>query len=62
MKEDRKPGFEFGILWVEDKDEIQNKDPSFTVHEFDHVFDIKRSKEKDGILSLKVVSISSFII
>lgn len=62
MKEDSKPGFEFGILGVEDKDEIQNKDPSFTVFDYDKVFGIKQSNEKDGILSLKVVSISSFII
>lgn len=61
MKEDSKPGFEIGVLGVEDKDEIQNKDPSFTVHKYDKVFGIKRSNEKDGILSLKVVSISSFI-
>lgn len=61
MKEDSKPGFEIGILGVEDKDELQNKDPSFTIHEFNQVFGIKRSNEKDGILSLKVVSISSFI-
>lgn len=46
---------------MEDKDEIQHKDPSFTVQDqFDGVFGIKLNNEKDGILSLKVVSISSF--
>ncbi|XP_067258180.1 cadherin-5 [Chanodichthys erythropterus] len=54
VKEDSKPGFVIGILGVEDKDEIQNKDPSFTVFDYDKVFDIKLSNEKDGILSLKV--------
>lgn len=46
---------------MEDKDEIQNKDPSFTIQaEFDGVFGIKLNNEKDGSLSLKLVSISSF--
>ncbi|XP_016088948.1 cadherin-5-like [Sinocyclocheilus grahami] len=55
VKEDSKLGYEIGVLGVEDKDEIQNKDPTFTMqHEFDEVFDIKLNNEKDGILSLKV--------
>ncbi|XP_016394466.1 cadherin-5-like [Sinocyclocheilus rhinocerous] len=55
VKEDSKLGYEIGVLGVEDKDEIQNKDPTFTIqHEFDEVFDIKLNNEKDGILSLKV--------
>ncbi|XP_016105250.1 cadherin-5-like isoform X2 [Sinocyclocheilus grahami] len=55
VKEDSKPGYEIGKLKVEDKDEIQNKDPSFTIqHKFDEVFGIKLSNVKDGILSLKV--------
>lgn len=59
MKEDLKPGTEIGLLEVEDKDEIQNKDPTFALQsKFDEVFDIKRTKEKDGMLSLKVVSVS----
>lgn len=61
VKEDSKLGTEIGVLGVEDKDEIQNKNPIFTIqNEFDKVFDIKLNNEKDGILSLKVVSISSF--
>lgn len=55
VKEDLKPGTEIGLLEVEDKDEIQNKDPTFALQsKFDEVFDIKRTKEKDGMLSLKV--------
>ncbi|XP_016363337.1 cadherin-5-like [Sinocyclocheilus anshuiensis] len=55
VKEDSKLGYEIGILGVEDKDEIQNKDPTFTMqHEFDEVYDIKLNNEKDGVLSLKV--------
>uniref|UniRef100_A0A8C1F9A4 Cadherin-5 n=1 Tax=Cyprinus carpio carpio TaxID=630221 RepID=A0A8C1F9A4_CYPCA len=55
IKEDSKPGYEIGKLEVEDKDEIQNKDPSFTIqHKFDEVFGIKLNNVKDGILSLKV--------
>ncbi|NP_001003983.1 cadherin-5 precursor [Danio rerio] len=55
VKEDLKPGSEIGLLEVEDKDEIQNKDPTFALQsKFNDVFDIKRTKEKDGMLSLKV--------
>uniref|UniRef100_A0A8C1GLT5 Cadherin-5 n=1 Tax=Cyprinus carpio TaxID=7962 RepID=A0A8C1GLT5_CYPCA len=55
VKEDSKLGTEIGVLGVEDKDEIQNKNPKFTIqNEFDKVFDIKLNNEKDGILSLKV--------
>ncbi|RXN12486.1 cadherin-5-like protein [Labeo rohita] len=54
VKEDSKPGHQIGKLEVEDKDEIQNKDPTFTIHKFGEVFNIKQSNEKDGILSLKV--------
>ncbi|TRY59769.1 hypothetical protein DNTS_027176 [Danionella cerebrum] len=56
MREDLKPGSEIGVLVVEDKDEIQNKDPTFTIHTYnksDEVFEIKRNNAKDGILSLK---------
>ncbi|XP_051562731.1 cadherin-5-like [Myxocyprinus asiaticus] len=54
VKEDSKPGSEIGTLEVEDKDEIQNKDPTFTIQQINEVFEIKRSNEKDGILCLKV--------
>ncbi|XP_026071241.1 cadherin-5-like isoform X2 [Carassius auratus] len=55
VKEDSKQEYEIGVLDVDDKDEIQNKDPTFTIqHEFDEVFDIKLNNEKDGILTLKV--------
>ncbi|XP_051993183.1 cadherin-5-like [Xyrauchen texanus] len=55
VNEDSKPGSEIGTLEVEDKDEIQNKDPTFTIEQNnDEVFEINRSNEKDGILSLKV--------
>ncbi|XP_043100166.1 cadherin-5 [Puntigrus tetrazona] len=55
VKEDSKPGNTIGKLLVEDKDEIQNKDPSFTIQrKFDEVFAIKLNNEKDGVLSLKV--------
>ncbi|XP_067294022.1 cadherin-5 [Pseudorasbora parva] len=55
VREDSQPEFEIGKLEVEDKDEIQNKDPTFTIqHKYDEVFGIKRDQMKDGILSLKV--------
>ncbi|XP_058639185.1 cadherin-5 [Onychostoma macrolepis] len=54
VKEDSKPGYEIGILEVEDKDEIKNKNPSITVQQKSNVFDIKINNEKNGILSLKV--------
>ncbi|KAK2914027.1 hypothetical protein Q8A67_002426 [Cirrhinus molitorella] len=54
VKEDSEPGYQIGVLAVEDKDEIQNKDPTFTIHKFGEVFDIKQSNTKDGALSLKV--------
>ncbi|XP_077085394.1 cadherin-5 [Siphateles boraxobius] len=55
VKEDSEIGFKIGILEVEDKDETQNKDPTFTIqHQYDEMFGIKPSNEKDGILSLKV--------
>lgn len=55
VKEDSEIGFKIGILEVEDKDETQNKDPTFTIqHQYDEMFGITRSYEKDGILSLKV--------
>jgi len=60
VKEDSEIGFKIGILEVEDKDEIQNKDPTFNIQHYAEMFEIKRSNEKDGILSLKVVSIISF--
>ncbi|XP_052008091.1 cadherin-5 [Xyrauchen texanus] len=52
VKEDSKPGSEIGTLTVEDRDEIQNKDPTFTIHH--DGFAIKLSNVKDGILSLTV--------
>lgn len=61
MKEDSEIGFIIGTLEVEDKDETQNKDPTFTIQQrYGEMFGIKRNNERDGILSLKVVSISSF--
>ncbi|XP_059369978.1 cadherin-5-like isoform X3 [Carassius carassius] len=55
VKEDSKPEYEIGVLEVDDKDEIQNKDPTFTIQpEFNEVFHIKLNNIKDGILSLKV--------
>ncbi|XP_073693013.1 cadherin-5 [Garra rufa] len=54
VKEDSKPGYQIGILGVEDKDEIQNKDPTFTIHKFGEVFEMKQSNLKDGVLSLKM--------
>ncbi|XP_059389974.1 cadherin-5 [Carassius carassius] len=54
VKEDSEPGYEIGKLEVEDKDEIQNKDPSFTIQQkFVEIFGINISNVKDGILSLK---------
>lgn len=61
VKEDAKPGSDIGVLGVEDRDEIQNKDPTFTLQQiYREVFDIKPNNEKDGILSLKVVHIERF--
>ncbi len=61
LKEDSKPGHTIGTLGCGGQRRDTNKDPSFTVQDqFDGVFGIKLNNEKDGILSLKVVSISSF--
>lgn len=55
VREDTKPGSEIGILGVEDRDEIQNKDPTFTLQQtYNEVFGIRRNNEKDGTLSLKL--------
>ncbi|XP_056599536.1 cadherin-5 [Triplophysa dalaica] len=55
VQEDTKPGSEIGILGVEDRDEIQNKDPTFTLQQtYREMFGIRPNNDKDGILSLKV--------
>lgn len=58
MREDIEPGSEIDIIGLEDRDEIQNKDPTFTLqHKYDGLFNITLNKEKDGILRLKEVRI-----
>lgn len=61
VREDTKPGSEIGILGVADRDEIQNKDPTFNLQQtYNDMFDIRRNNEKDGILFLQNVSIGRF--
>ncbi|XP_065145374.1 cadherin-5 [Paramisgurnus dabryanus] len=52
VREDIKPGSDIGIIEVEDRDEIQNKNPTFTLHKYNDVFNITLNNEKDGILRL----------
>ncbi|XP_029926702.1 cadherin-5 [Myripristis murdjan] len=54
VPEDHKLNEKIGSLELEDRDEIQNKDPSFTIASpFNNMFDVERSPTKDGNLMLK---------
>ncbi|XP_048886699.1 cadherin-5 [Brienomyrus brachyistius] len=52
VKEDAKQNSKIGIMELEDRDEEQNKDPSFTVLEFPQVFMVVKNPMKDGLLTL----------
>ncbi|XP_071385765.1 cadherin-5 [Centroberyx affinis] len=54
VPEDHKLNEKIGSLELEDRDQIQNKDPVFTVTPpFNNIFDVDRSPNKDGNLMLK---------
>ncbi|XP_073715295.1 cadherin-5 [Misgurnus anguillicaudatus] len=52
VREDIKLRSDIGIIEVEDRDEIQNKNPTFTFDEYGYMFYITTNNEKDGILRL----------
>ncbi|KAG7468552.1 hypothetical protein MATL_G00144190 [Megalops atlanticus] len=55
VKEDEKENSEVGVMDVEDKDEVQNKDPSFSfkLQSCRDVFEITRNPRGDAALTLK---------
>ncbi|XP_010900042.2 cadherin-5 [Esox lucius] len=53
VKEDMKPGQRIDTVVLEDRDEIQNKDPKFNLEAFRDVFAIESSQTKDANLILK---------
>ncbi|XP_034465174.1 cadherin-5 isoform X1 [Hippoglossus hippoglossus] len=54
VPEDHKLNEKFGTLELEDRDEIQNKEPIFTIlNEYSKVFNVELSASKDGNLMLK---------
>ncbi|KAJ3610010.1 hypothetical protein NHX12_022104 [Muraenolepis orangiensis] len=54
VPENQKPEEKVGTLTLDDKDEIQNKDPVFTIPSPENaMFSISRSPQKDGYLMLK---------
>lgn len=56
VPENHKINEKIGILQVEDRDQIQNKEPSFIIpNDVSRVFSIELSPNKDGNLMLKKV-------
>ncbi|KAM3606075.1 uncharacterized protein V6R79_010291 [Siganus canaliculatus] len=54
VQEDHKVNEKMGILKLEDRDELGNKEPIFTlVNDFGRLFNVELNKAKDGILVLK---------
>ncbi|KAM3862896.1 cadherin-5 [Diretmus argenteus] len=54
VREDKKLNEMIGSLELEDRDQIQNKDPVFTITPpFNNMFDVGRSPNKDGNVMLK---------
>ncbi|KAI5088810.1 cadherin-5 precursor [Silurus meridionalis] len=53
VKEDTPMGFKIGILYINDRDEKQNKKPTFTVETYKDIFDLERDDNNDGVLILK---------
>ncbi|XP_045081009.1 cadherin-5 [Coregonus clupeaformis] len=53
VKEDMKRGQRIDTMVLEDRDEIQNKDPIFTIAPSSDIFEMERSQTKDGNLMLK---------
>ncbi|XP_018608288.2 cadherin-5 [Scleropages formosus] len=54
VKEDQQKDFEIGVMEIEDKDEEQNKDPSFTMDSgVSRIFEVVTNQRKDGVLILK---------
>lgn len=56
VNEDEPVGFNIGILKIKDFDELQNKEPIFTVDDnHKHNFNVQLDHYKDGLLKLKKV-------
>ncbi|XP_024254812.1 cadherin-5 isoform X2 [Oncorhynchus tshawytscha] len=53
VKEDMKRGQRIDTIVLEDRDEIQNKDPIVTIEPPSDTFEMERSQNKDGNLMLK---------
>uniref|UniRef100_A0A673YEL6 Cadherin-5 n=1 Tax=Salmo trutta TaxID=8032 RepID=A0A673YEL6_SALTR len=53
VKEDMKRGQRIDTIVLEDRDEIQNKDPIVTIEPPSDIFEMERSQTKDGNLMLK---------
>ncbi|XP_030622363.1 cadherin-5 [Chanos chanos] len=55
VREDEKPGFKVGTLEVDDLDEVDHKEPIFTIEDMSikSLFDILPNHHKDGNLNLK---------
>uniref|UniRef100_A0A8C9WBL2 Cadherin-5 n=1 Tax=Scleropages formosus TaxID=113540 RepID=A0A8C9WBL2_SCLFO len=54
LTKDQQKDFEIGVMEIEDKDEEQNKDPSFTMDSgVSRIFEVVTNQRKDGVLILK---------
>ncbi|KAJ8339980.1 hypothetical protein SKAU_G00346130 [Synaphobranchus kaupii] len=55
VRENEKPAFKVGVLEVEDQDEEQNKDPSFSIkpESCSSVFQVEQNPRRDAVLTLK---------
>ncbi|XP_061101919.1 cadherin-5-like [Conger conger] len=55
VKENEKPAFKVGVMEVEDQDETQNKDPSFSMKPdaCSSMFRLEQNPRRDAVLSLK---------
>lgn len=57
VREDLKVNEQMGTLELEDRDELQNKQPKFIMPEkYRQMFDVVLDEKKNGILILKKVS------
>ncbi|XP_064193299.1 cadherin-5-like [Anguilla rostrata] len=55
VRENEKPAFKVGVMEVEDQDEVQNKDPSFTMkpEACSRMFQVEQNPRRDAVLTLK---------
>lgn len=60
VNEDEPVGFIIGTLAIRDRDEKQNKRPSFIVERsYQDIFDLEHNDNHDGVLILKKVAFTS---